>query len=147
MAKIDWFQSILTGKPSSKFDLWNEQSFSEGSNPHNMVLIEALKRATMADYSPQAYSGKINLFTTKEILRWCKYKPHRGWDELAQQGVEIHAIPGTHLGMLGEPNVQVLAQKLMVCLESAQVVNENTVPESKNERLLIFPVNRSYETA
>lgn len=146
LAKVDWFQSILTGKPSSKFDLWNEQSFSEDSNPHNMVLIEALKRATMADYSPQAYSGKINLFTTKEILRWCEYKPYRGWDELTQQGVEIHAIPGTHLGMLGEPNVQVLAQKLKVCLESAQVVNED-VPESKNERLLIFPVNRNYETA
>ncbi|MBD2336733.1 amino acid adenylation domain-containing protein [Calothrix sp. FACHB-156] len=120
LAKVDWFGSVLTGKPSSKFDLWNEQSFTEDANPYNMALIETFKQATMADYVPQPYSGQVTLFTTKEILRWCQFKPCRGWHGMAKQGVEIHEVPGTHLGMLGEPSVQILAEKLIVCLEQAQ---------------------------
>ncbi|TAF05111.1 MAG: non-ribosomal peptide synthetase [Nostocales cyanobacterium] len=124
LAKVNWFQSLFTGKPSSKFDLWNEHSFAEDSNPYNMVLIEALKQATMADYVPQPYPGRVTLFTTKEVLRWCQFKPCRGWDGIAQQGVEIHEVPGTHLGMLGEPNVQILAEQLIVCLKQAQANNQ-----------------------
>ncbi|MGH1397091.1 MAG: non-ribosomal peptide synthetase [Trichormus sp.] len=120
LAKVDWLQSMLTGKPSSKFDLWNEHSFTDDANPYNMVLIEALKQATMVDYVPKPYNGKVTLFTTKEVLRWCQFKPCRGWSEIAQQGVEIHQVPGTHLAMLGEPGVQILAAKLSVCLKAAQ---------------------------
>lgn len=120
LAKADWFQSALTGKHSSKFDLWNEHSFTEDSNPYNMALIEALKQATMVDYVVKPYAGKITLFTTKEVLRWCQCQPCRGWGEMAKQGLEIHEVPGTHLGMLGEPSVQTLARKLQICLEEVQ---------------------------
>ncbi len=40
---------------------------------------------------------------------------------MAKQGVEIHKVPGTHLGMLGEPSVQILAEKFVACLEQAQM--------------------------
>ncbi|MEB3147739.1 MAG: hypothetical protein VKL60_01795 [Sphaerospermopsis sp.] len=60
------------------------------------------------------------LFTTKEVLRWCQSQPCRGWREMAQQGVEIHEVPGTHLSMIGEPGVQILAEKLIFCIEQAQ---------------------------
>lgn len=119
LAKVDWFRSLFTGKTSSKFDLWNEHSFDNDANPYNMALIEALKQATMADYLPQPYAGKITLFTTKEVLRWCQFKPCRGWSGMAKQGVEIHEVPGTHLGMLGEPGVQMLAEKLRFCLDNS----------------------------
>jgi aspartate racemase len=33
--------------------------------------------------------------------------------------LEIHEVPGTHLGILEEPNVQVLAEKLRVCMDKA----------------------------
>jgi amino acid adenylation domain-containing protein len=118
LAKLDWFQAAITGKPSSKYDLWCDQSVSEDSNPYNMEFIEAMKQTTMANYSPQPYSGQVTLFTTKEVLRWCQYVNHRGWKDFAREGIEIHEVPGTHLGMLGEPNVEVLAQKLMICLEN-----------------------------
>ncbi|MCF4969718.1 amino acid adenylation domain-containing protein [Nostoc sp. CMAA1605] len=124
LAKIDWFQSMLTGKTSSKFDLWNEHSFTEDANPYNMALIEALKQATMADYVVKPYSGKVTLFTTKEILRWCQFQPCRGWGAMAKQGIEIHEVPGTHLGMLGEPCVQILAAKLKHCLDAIEANNQ-----------------------
>ncbi|MBD2569977.1 amino acid adenylation domain-containing protein [Anabaena lutea] len=120
LAKMDWLRSLLTGNPHSKYDLWNNYTFSEDSNPDNMEFIETLKRATMADYVPQAYPGRVTLFTTKEMLRWCRYETDRGWKHLAQKGLDIYDVPGTHLGMLDEPNVQVLAEKLQVCLEQAQ---------------------------
>lgn len=121
LAKVNWFQSVLTGKPNSKFDLWNEHSFTKDSNPYNMELIEAVKQATMADYISQPYAGRITLFTTKEVLRWCRFKPCRGWDGMAKQGVEIHNVPGTHLSMLGEPSVQILAKKFIACLEQVKM--------------------------
>ncbi|HIK04553.1 MAG TPA: amino acid adenylation domain-containing protein [Trichormus sp. M33_DOE_039] len=132
-AKVDWLKSMFTGKASSKFDLWNEHSFTEDANPYNMALIEALKQATMVDYVPQPYAGKVTLFTTKEILRWCQFKPCRGWGDMAKQGVEIHEVPGTHLGMLGEPGVQILAEKLRVCLEEVQA--DNQVESEKIEQM------------
>ncbi|UKO97051.1 amino acid adenylation domain-containing protein [Nostoc sp. UHCC 0870] len=137
LAKIDWFQSMLTGKPSSKFDLWNEHSFAEDANPYNMALIEALKQATMVDYVAKPYAGKVTLFTTKEVLRWCQFQPCRGWSAMARQGVEIHEIPGTHLGMLGEPGVQTLAEKLMVCLEEAQGDNQVISPKVEKMRWIL----------
>ncbi|MBD2365339.1 amino acid adenylation domain-containing protein [Anabaena minutissima FACHB-250] len=136
-AKVDWFKSMLTGKHSSKFDLWNEHSFAEDANPYNMALIEALKQATMADYVAKPYAGKVTLFTTKEVLRWCQFKPCRGWSGMAKQGVEIHEVSGTHLGMLGEPGVQILAEKLRVCLEAAQADNQVVSPQAENIRWIL----------
>jgi amino acid adenylation domain-containing protein len=120
LAKIDWLRLLLTGNPHSKYDLWSNYNFSEDANPYNMELIEVLKRATMADYVPQVYPGRVTLFTTKEVLRWCRYEADRGWKHLVQEGLDIHHLPGTHLGMLDEPNVQILAKKLQVCLEQSQ---------------------------
>ncbi len=120
LAKIDWLRLLLTGNPRSKYDLWSNYNFSEDTNHYNMELIKTLKQATMADYVPQVYPGRVTLFTTKEVLRWCRYETHRGWKHLAQDGLDIHDIPGTHLGILDEPNVQILAKKLQVCLEQAQ---------------------------
>ncbi|MBD2596806.1 amino acid adenylation domain-containing protein [Nostoc spongiaeforme FACHB-130] len=137
LAKVDWFKSMLLGKHSSKFDLWNEHSFTDDANPYNMALIEALKQATMADYVVKSYPGKVTLFTTKEVLRWCQFKPCRGWSAMAKQGVEIHEVPGTHLGMLGEPGVQMLAEKLRFCLEEAQADHQVVSPKAEKMRWIL----------
>jgi thioesterase domain-containing protein/acyl carrier protein len=138
LQKLDWIHSLLTGKPYSKYDLWNNYALSKQSQnttPYIMVLIEALKQATMVDYVPQSYFGRVTLFTTKEILRWCYSTPDRGWNSLADRGIEIHEIPGTHLGLLDEPNVQVLASKLRVCLEEAQA-SDRTLSLVDNSRAM-----------
>jgi len=43
-----------------------------------------------------------------------------GWGQFSAEPVEIYWIPGTHVSMMAEPHVQVLAQKLMACIEQAQ---------------------------
>jgi hypothetical protein len=43
-----------------------------------------------------------------------------GWADLAQDGVAVNVIPGTHEKMLEEPNVHILANELKACLAEAQ---------------------------
>ncbi|EGK86184.1 amino acid adenylation domain protein [Microcoleus vaginatus FGP-2] len=74
------------------------------------------------NYVPQVYPGQVVLFrSTDQIIGVSSYAdPLLGWGELAAGGLEFHEVPGTHLGMLQEPHVQVLAEKLKACLDKAQ---------------------------
>ncbi len=70
------------------------------------------------DYVPQVYTGRITLFQAKEANLDFSYYPvtQLGWGELAAGGLDIYEIPGSHLSMVQEPHVQVLAEKLSACL-------------------------------
>gem|GEM_PF-5948378 len=48
-----------------------------------------------------------------------KYDLYFGWRDLIVGELDIHYIPGSHLSVLNEPHVQVLAEKMRVCLEKA----------------------------
>jgi thioesterase domain-containing protein len=48
--------------------------------------------------------------------------PYFGWRGLLTGRSETYEIPGDHVGIFHEPNVQVLAQKLGACLENATQV-------------------------
>lgn len=66
-------------------------------------------------YIPQAYSGKAFLFYSSKGYRNALNRsasPQLGWGAVIKGGVESYRIPGDHLGMLVEPNVRILAQKL-----------------------------------
>jgi thioesterase domain-containing protein/acyl carrier protein len=45
--------------------------------------------------------------------------PRLGWRRVAQQGIEVHEVSGTHLTMLQPPYVFELAETLRTCLEQA----------------------------
>lgn len=126
LEKLQWMQSMMLSKDCIEFELWNKYPLPEKLQPHEILLIESIKQATMVNYVPQVYQGKITLFRTKEELRWCHYRPHRGWESLVAGGLEIHEIPGTHLGMLEKPSVKNLAEKLRACLEQAQADIQDT---------------------
>ena len=70
------------------------------------------------NYVPQVYPGRITLFQAKEATLDFSYYPvtQLGWGELAAGGLDIYEIPGSHLSMVQEPHVQVLAEKLSACL-------------------------------
>lgn len=66
----------------------------------------------------QVYPGRITLFQAQEATLDFSYYPvtQLGWGELAAGGLDIYEIPGSHLSMVQEPHVQVLAEKLSACL-------------------------------
>jgi thioesterase domain-containing protein len=45
--------------------------------------------------------------------------PNMGWRGTAQGGIVVHDIPGSHLAMLSEPNVTLVAQRLLAALKPA----------------------------
>jgi aspartate racemase len=78
-------------------------------------------------YKPGSYNGKLTLFRsteraggTSEIL-----DPLLGWGVFANGGIEVVDCPSDHLGMLGEPHVQIVAQNLKACIAKSL----NTEPE------------------
>jgi len=89
--------------------------------PNNLqdFTFEQENQEAASNYVPQAYSGQVTLFqATDEIVGVGSYlDPLLGWGELAVGGLKIHEVPSTHLGMLQEPHVQVLAEKLKACIE------------------------------
>jgi amino acid adenylation domain-containing protein len=69
-------------------------------------------------YQPHFYPGCVTLFraASGEGAVDEQYGHDLGWKPLAGGGVEVHEIPGTHHGIIREPNVQLLARKLTACL-------------------------------
>ena len=73
-------------------------------------------RATQS-YAPQPYSGRMVLFRAMERDEyWASLDYDMGWGLLAAGGLQIFDVPGDHLGILRDPNVQVLAAKLSAFL-------------------------------
>ncbi len=94
-------------------------------------VVQALKANSLSliNYVPQQiYPGRITL------LRASETPPERlaskfseisqdstwGWSEFSCEPVDIHFVPGNHITMMAEPHVQVLAERLKVCIEQAQ---------------------------
>jgi thioesterase domain-containing protein/acyl carrier protein len=84
---------------------------------------------TAAGYEMRSYSGRIALFILAQrdgitdglfdpALQ--DIDPQLGWGRLAPGRVEVHEVPGEHVGLLQEPFVRVLAEKLTGCLEAAR---------------------------
>ena len=75
-------------------------------------LFEVFKtnRIALANYQLQPYLGRVVLFCSSEP------EQDRGWSSLVTDNWETCVIPGDHYGIMGEPHVGILAQKLAACL-------------------------------
>lgn len=77
----------------------------------------------VSEYTFQVYPGQIVLLRTEDETRsnavGVQYDPQFGWGNLVAGGLDIHYIPGSHLSLLNEPSVQVVAEKLQYCLARA----------------------------
>lgn len=72
------------------------------------------------DYVPQAYSGRVTLLRARAQPLTRFQAGDLGWSGLAQGGVDVIDVPGSHDTLLKEPYVRVLARRLRACLEKAQ---------------------------
>jgi aspartate racemase len=75
---------------------------------------------TIKSYRPQVYPGSMVLFRAKERSPGCRSDRFLGWGELVQGGVASYEVPGSHVQIIEEPHVRVLAEKLQVCLANTQ---------------------------
>lgn len=82
------------------------------------VRAAARQRASQG-YSPQPYSGSVLLFRAIERSAFEPDDYSLGWDSLALGDFQIIDIPGDHLSILQDPQVQVLADHLQQHLDRA----------------------------
>ncbi|MEH2235674.1 amino acid adenylation domain-containing protein [Nostoc sp.] len=89
----------------------------------HLKIIDANTQA-MSEYIFSPYFGRAILLRTDDQSRseaiGTEYDPQFGWGDVVAGGLDIHYIPGSHLGLLNEPQVQVLAEILRNCLTQAQ---------------------------
>jgi thioesterase domain-containing protein len=76
--------------------------------PFTFREIMEVNQAAFREYVPGRYGGLITLFKSSYYGRGVSY----GWRELTSGGVRIYEVPGTHRGMMQEPNVRILAEQL-----------------------------------
>jgi thioesterase domain-containing protein/aryl carrier-like protein len=72
-------------------------------------------------YEAQPYPGRVTLFRATTPLSFIDMPTDRelGWGSLAEAGVEVHEIPGTHREIMREPNVSIVAREVSGCLAEA----------------------------
>jgi thioesterase domain-containing protein len=84
---------------------------------HQMLAVFKANHQAMYSYIPQIYPGKVTLLCASEQL--VESNQSSSWGKLAAGGIEVHQIQGNHYTIVQEPQVQVLAKRLGVCMSHA----------------------------
>jgi aspartate racemase len=82
--------------------------------------LEHINFLAATSYKPKALGCRTVIFRCKDWPYVSAGDPYFGWRELLSGRAESYEIPGDHEGILHEPNVQVLADQLRVCLHEAK---------------------------
>jgi aspartate racemase len=67
------------------------------------------------------YAGKVVLFRALDPIWFSpgyRVDPLLGWGDVARGGLDVHDVPGSHMGILEEPHVQVLAERIRPYLQA-----------------------------
>ncbi len=115
-AKVAWGRrNVWLGLLLSKLGL--ERLMVNGQHSVVADIWEACDRAAL-EYVPKVYPGRITQF--RPIKHYaCFDGPELGWDKLVTGGLETYDLPVYPRGMLVEPFVKLLAEKLKVCIDKA----------------------------
>lgn len=103
-----------------KFDLRSGRSFrSYLQEVAQLDVRQQVRDQALRNYIPSPYPGKVILFRAMERDQFeaDDTDPQFGWGELAAGGLEVHHVPGDHIGILKEPHVRIMATKLIANLQ------------------------------
>jgi len=72
-------------------------------------------RRLLYSHTSEKYAGRITLLINQKQAR---YDKHFGWTGIAQDGLEVHALPGDHTTILTQYGKEV-AQAILHCIDNA----------------------------
>jgi thioesterase domain-containing protein len=98
--------------------LCHERSSKPNASSMRLRQIEAGLTARDG-YQIRPYDGRVSVFRCHLGLAQMHADACAGWGGTAWGGVEVHEIPGQHVKIFDEPNVQVFAAKLQAALNTA----------------------------
>jgi thioesterase domain-containing protein/acyl carrier protein len=91
-------------------------------------FLQVYRTQSQIDYVPQNTSPTpITLFRAQEVNSQQENSSHLfqdsawGWNQFSDGEVEIHTVPGSHISMMSEPHVKVLAEKLRASITKGQM--------------------------
>jgi amino acid adenylation domain-containing protein len=76
-------------------------------------------RAIEQRYDPPRYPGRVVAYTTAENRRYTG-SPTLGWDRYVDGPLEVRRVPGDHVSMLLDPNVEALAAAMDADIREVQ---------------------------
>jgi thioesterase domain-containing protein len=86
------------------------------SVPSFLRSTEDILRVAGVRYRPRPWPGPVTLFRASDQPD-PRLPLDLGWAPLAEGGVEVFEVPGDHYSIFGEPNIQILAERLHARLE------------------------------
>ncbi len=92
--------------------------------------VQTINRIAGSEYRPTAYPGRLTIFRSVSRSLLDGDDELLGWGGLAAGGIEIQDVTGSHLDMLSEPNVRMLAEKLRASLDRVQEAHQNRISEA-----------------
>jgi acyl transferase domain-containing protein/thioesterase domain-containing protein len=115
-----WDVHVRDGVKRARIDHHVRRGLAVPMELRDLQMYETFHRA-QARYRPMVYPGRIVLFRATDIAAaFAHVGPELGWTGLAEQGIEVHEIPGNHDTLVLEPNVQILVGHLKASLEAAR---------------------------
>ena len=88
--------------------------------PENELRLWSIHLQALIEHLQQPYPGEVLLLRTRGQPLLCSLESDFCWRKLAQGGVQVTVIPGSHENIFMEPNVRTLAKELGFALAQAQ---------------------------
>lgn len=111
--------------------LWrNSARYQVLKHQPSSLDLDQIVFVAASSYKPKPLGCPALIFHCKDWPMLSAGDPYFGWKRFLTGRSEIHEVPGDHLGMLHDPSVAVLAEKLKDCLQhtrQAETRNYNVV--------------------
>ena len=114
--------------PSGRSVIDVEEFIDTSQFPDDELKLWQIHLRAGGDYKPKSYAGRVTLLRTRRQPFLCSFDPFYGWGDLAEGGVEIHLIPGSHEAIFVEPDVVALAAQVNARLETVQNIQPKSQP-------------------
>jgi len=128
---------VEIGRLKVKCDILYSQFFNQFHPGHRLgyqhLRINVVNDKAQAAYRPAPYDGKIILFRPKAFYRRFSDRSF-GWGEVARQGVEVVEMPNYPRGLLNDPFVDALADRLKAEIE--KIRDGNSSPRGSTMNLM-----------
>ena len=119
---------VEIGRLKVKCDILYSQFFNQFHPGRRLgyqhLRINVVNDKAQAAYRPAPYDGKIILFRPKAFYRRFSDRSF-GWGEVARQGVEVVEMPNYPRGLLNDPFVDALADRLKAEIEKIRDGNSS----------------------
>ena len=118
--KIQYIGSILQRRVRNVLAQRDYRRLQEVDDIAQLYDVAEIHMMAARKYRAAPYDGKLALFRSAYAKELYADDPTLGWSLVADSEVEILDVPGDHNTMLQPPQISILAQKLVDCLERAQ---------------------------